>query len=208
MQFQTVRDAIEKTLDDEAACRYQVIGYQPQSAGASQRATPTVGVYYGEGDLPPSGGSIVGPNKHDATFRLEFTVAVQPEGDLMTLQDENATTTQLSRALETFQNAAREADRLLDQLISDVYGVLMDARNELFGLPVGALSSRWVTGIRKDSPVPRGETVLLTGNAQLTCTVSETVLGETGTAGADFDVTIDLDGDDTEQTGVAGTLGG
>lgn len=208
MQFQAVRDAIEATLNADAAARYQVIGYQVQATSAEERAIPTVAVYYGSGDFPQSGGSIAGPNKHNATFRLEFTVTANPQGDLATLQDENATQAQLATALATFQNAAREADRLLDQLISDVYGVVMDARNELFGLNVGDVSSRWMGNINKDNPVPKGEVVMLTGNAQLTCTVEEAVLGETGLAGEDIDVVVDIDGDDVEQTGVAGPLGG
>ena len=208
MQFQAVRDAIETTLNTDAATRYQVVGYQVQGTSAEERITPTVAVYYGAGAFPKSGGSTAGPNKHDTTFRLEFTAVALPEGDLATLQDENATPAQLAVALASFQNAAREADRVLDQLFSDVYGVIMDARNELFGLAVGAVSSRWVGSINKDNPVPKGEMVMLTGSAQLTCTVEETVLGETGLAGIDFDTVIDLDGDDVEQTGITGSLGG
>jgi len=208
MQFQKVRDAIERTLNYHSGCRYQVIGYQVQAAGSTQRMIPTVSVYFSSGNFPKSGGSIAGEKKHDISFRLEFTAAVQPRGDLRTLQDDTATALQLSRALSTFQIAAREADRILDQLISDVHGVLTDARNEHFGLAVGDLSGRWVDSINKDSPTPRGETVLLTGSAQLTCTVCESVLGDAGIAGDDYNVTIDLDGDDTEQTGTAGTLGG
>lgn len=208
MQFQAVRDAIETTLSADAASRYQVVGYQVQGTSAEERITPTVAVYYGAGAFPEAGGSIAGPNKHNATFRLEFTVVTQPEGDLATLQDENATPAELATALASFQNAAREADRVLDQLFSDVYGVIMDARNELFGLAVGEVSSRWVGSMNKDNPTPKGEMVMLTGSAQLTCTVEEAVLGETGLAGIDIDTVVDFDGDDVEQTGVAGPLGG
>lgn len=202
MQFQIVRDAIGATLNTDAAARYQVIGYQEQGSSAEERIIPTVAVYFGAGDFPKSGGSIAGPNKHDATFRIEFTAAAQSNGDLATMQNDAATEAQLAAALASFQNAALEADRLLDQLFSDVYGVIMDARNETFGLAVGAVSSRWIGQVNKDNPTTRGETVMLTGSAQLTCTMKETVLGEVGTAGTIFDTTVDLDGDDTEQTGV------
>ena len=202
MQFQTVRDAIENTLNADAASRYQVIGYQVQGSSAEERAIPTVAVFYGSGDFPRSGGSIADANKHEATFRLEFTATTPSKGDLATLQDDNATEVQLATALATFQNAARDVDRIIDQLFSDVYGVIMDARNELFGLPVGAVSSRWVAQINKDNPVPKGEVVMLTGSAQLTCSMEEQVLGEEGTAANEFDTTVDIDGDDVEQTGV------
>ena len=202
MQFQTVRDAIEATLNTDAAGRYQVVGYQVQGTSAEERAVPTVAVFYGSGDFPQSGGSIADANKHEATFRLEFTSTAASQGDLATLQNPVATEVQLAAALATFQNAAREADRIFDQLFSDVYGVIMDARNELFGLAVGDVSSRWVGQINKDNPVPKGEVVMLTGSAQLTCIMEETVLGEIGTAANEFDTVVDIDGDDVEQTGV------
>lgn len=202
MQFQTIRDAIEATLNTDAAGRYQVIGFQVQGTSAEERVVPTVAVFYGSGDFPQSGGSIAGPNKHETTFRLEFTATAPSEGDLATLQNDAATEAQLAIALATFQDAARDVDRILDQLFSDVYGVIMSALNETFGLPIGELSSRWVGQFNKDNPVPKGEVVMLTGSAQLTCVVDEPVLGEEGTPGTEFDTTVDLDGDDVEQTGV------
>lgn len=202
MLFETVRDAIEATLNTDAAARYQVIGYQEQATSAEERVTPTVAVYYSAGTFPKSGGSITGPNTHNATFRLEFTVTSASEGDLATLQDPDATEAAYAAALTSFQSAARDADRLLDTLFSDVYGVIMDARNELFGLTVGDVASRWLGQFDKDTPVPRGEVVTLTGNAQLTCTVDEAILGETGTPATEFETVVDLDGDDVEQTGV------
>lgn len=202
MQFQTVRDAIEATLNTDAAARYQVVGYQVRGTSAEERTVPTVAVFYGSGDFPQSGGSIADANKHEATFRLEFTATAASEGDLATLQNPAATELQLATALATFQNAAREADRIFDQLFSDVYGVIMDARNELFGLAVGAVSSRWVGQINKDNPVPKGQVVMLTGSAQLTCIMEEVALGEIGTVANEFDTVVDIDGDDVEQTGV------
>lgn len=202
MQFQTVRDAIESTLNTDAATRYQVIGHQVQGSSAEERAIPTVAVFFGSGDFPQSGGSIAGANKHEATFRLEFTATAPSKGDLATLQDDLATAPQLAAALTTFQDAARDVDRIFDQLFSDVYGVIMDARNELFGLSVGAVSSRWIGQINKDNPVPKGEVVMLTGSATLTCVMEETVLGETGTPANEFETIVDIDGDDVEQTGV------
>lgn len=202
MQFETVRDAIENTLNTDADSRYQVIGYQEQATSAEERVTPTVAVYYSAGAFPKSGGSLAGPNTHNTTFRLEFTVTAASAGDLATLQDPEATESAYATALASFQSAARDADRLMDTLFSNVYGVIMDARNETFGLAVGKVASRWLGKMEKDTPVPRGEVVTLTGSAQLTCTVEEIVLGETGTAGTIFDTNVDIDGDDIEETGV------
>jgi len=202
MQFQTVRDAIENTLNTDAAGRYQVIGHQVQGSSAEERAVPTVAVFYGSGEFPQSGGSIADANKHDATFRLEFTATAPSKGDLATLQNDAATPAELAAALATFQNAAWEVDRVVDQLFSDVYGVIMSALNETFGLAIGAVSSRWIGQISKDNPVPKGEVVMLTGSAVLTCTMEEQVLGEVGTPANEFDTVVDIDGDDVEQTGV------
>ena len=84
----------------------------------------------------------------------------------------------------------------------------MDARNIYAGLDKGIVANRWVDTIQKDTPLPRGEYVLLTGSMILTLRVAELVEGDTGAPGAIFDTTIDIEGDDVERTGAAGTLGG
>jgi len=208
MQYEIIRDAIEQLLFDEAHRRYNVVGYQNNSAGLVERFEPTVIVFFKSGNFPESGGTASGANRFDLTFSLDLSVVVNAEGDLMTLQNQNATADQLSSSLESFSNSLRDADRAIDHLFSDVYNVIMDARHEHFKLPKGQVSSRWLSGFTKHAPIDRGESTVLTGSAALSCTVCEQVDGERGKAGIDFDLTLDIADDDVERTGVAGTLGG
>lgn len=212
MQFQVVRDALVQLLKDEAdqgpGARYQVIDHQPHGIGAGERENlPTVTVFYRNGTFPKSGGSIAGPNSHEPVYELQFMLLQASEGDLSALQSA-ADDAARAAAIITFNIAAQVADRKMDQLMDDIYQVIMDADKEFLGLAIGDLAERWVGSMRKDDPVPGGESVLLSGAMQFGCKVSEEVLGITGAAGVDHDTTVDIDGDDVEKTGQSGQLGG
>lgn len=206
MQFRVVRDAIKTKLNEAADLgggpRYQVVGFQRQDTASSQRKLPTVTVFYNSGDFPMDQGSIAGPNQHNTAFAVQLTIVKGSEGDLSAM-DTATTEAGLAAALATFKDAAANADDLMDQLADDIYQVLMDSANETFGLPIGALASRWVGAIQKNDVVRVGQSVILTGFMRLTCRVEEKVLGVTGTSSQGIDVTTDLDGDDIEQTGAA-----
>lgn len=212
MQFQAVKDAIITTLGDDSAAlpaarQFRVVGFQRQAESAKKALNASVQVFFNTGDLPKSGGGFVGEVKHNTEFRIEMTVAKKAEGDLSGF--ENATTEgEAATALASFSEAAKLVDDLMDQLWSDVWNILMDSKNETYGLAIGEISSRWIPSFRKDQPTPKGEIVLLTANASLSCAVDESVLGIAGIGGDDFDVTLtDINGDTEQQTGVAGTLG-
>lgn len=213
MQFQTVRDAIISVLGTDAALlpganQFRVIGFQRQATDAKSELVASVQVFYNTGDLPKSGGTFVGGSiKHKAAFRLELTVAGKTKGDLVGL--DSGTPAVVAAALASFQEATFVVDRAIDQLWSDLWNILMDAKNETYGLAIGAVSSRWVSGFKKDNPTPKGEIVVLTANASLTCDVDESVIGIEGIAGTAYDVTLDdVNGDTEQKTGAAGTLGG
>lgn len=214
MQFQVVRDAIISVLGTDAvllpvANQFRVIGYQRQAEDAETALIASVQIFYNTGNFPQSGGSFVGDSvKHNTEFRVEMTVAKKAKGDLSGLN--NATTeAQAATALATFFEAAQFVDKAIDQLFSDVWNILMDAKNETYGLVVGAVSSRWITDFQKDQPSPKGEIVLLTANARLLCSVDESVIGIEGIAGDIYDVTLtDINGDTDQKTGKSGTLGG
>lgn len=212
MQFQAVRDAIISVLGIDsdllpAANQFRVVGFQRQAEDAKTALNASVQVFYNTGDLPKSGGGFVGEVKHNVEFRIEMTVAKKAEGDLSGFENA-ASEAAAATALATFSDAAKLVDDAMDQLWSDVWNILMDAKNETYGLAIGAVSSRWIPSFRKDQPTPKGEIVLLTANASLNCSVDESVLGIAGISGDDFDVTLtDINGDTEQKTGVAGTLG-
>ena len=213
MQFQIVRDAIISILGAHGTAlptdrQFRVIGYQRQAEDAVTALSASVQVFYNSGNFPKSGGGFVSEAKHNAQFRIEMTVAKKAKGDLVGL--ESATTeTQAATALATFFEAANAVDTAIDQLWSDVWNILMDADHETYGLPIGALSSRWIESFLKDQPSPKGEIVVLTANCTLSCSVDEAVIGITGVPGNNYDITLtDINGDTEQKTGKSGKLGG
>lgn len=213
MNFQSVRDAVVNVLGADSAQlpsenQFRVVGYQRQAISAKRALQSSVQIYYSSGELPKGSSSFIGADvRHNVTFRIDFTVAGKAKGDLAALQ--NATTpAQKMAALQSFQEASFEIDERLDQLWSDVWNILMDAKNETFGLPVGACSSRWVGAFTKNDVSDKGEIVTISASSALTLTVNESVLGVTGTPGEEFDVTLNNINNDVEQrTGAAGELG-
>jgi hypothetical protein len=179
MQFEVIRDAIRRLLADKAAGEFCVIGAQKSAKAAESVADKSrlIEVYYNRGEFPKSGGGITGPNRHDATFRIDLTASKATEGDVSTIVNEESTAAQMAQALADMKESGLLADNSLDELFAAVYQILMDARSEDLGLEVGEVSSRWVTQLVKDEPIKTGSYTILTGSALLTCTVSEPVTG-------------------------------
>lgn len=214
MQFQTVRDALINTIGADVLLlpvddQFSVVGYQRQAISAKRALFASIQIYYNTGDLPKSSSAFVGgPVDHNCSFRIDMTVAGRARGDLDSLNNANSPAQKMA-ALATFQEAAYGVDIRIDQLWSDVWNILMNAKNELYGLPVGALSSRWVGGFSKSDVSDKGEIVTISGSATFTCKVSEDVQGEEGTPGELIDVTLsNINGDVEQKTGVAREIGG
>lgn len=208
MQFRTVKQAIIDTLEADAAERYEVVGSQKQSKGSNEILTPRVTVYYQSGDFPESSAGRYGsPVEHNATYRIELSVSAQGEADLSVLNTSTDPAV-LSAALAAMFEASDKADEILDQAFDDVYQVLMAGKNIDYGLEQYTVQDRWVNNYQKDNPLPRGEYVVLTGNCQLTVSLSEELLSETGTAGVAYDTTVDIKDDQGDNAGASGNLGG
>lgn len=213
MQFQIVRDAIINKLGEGAALlpadnQFRVVGYQRQAIDAKCALMSSVQIYYNSGDLPKNSSGFVDNVRHNINMRLDFTVAGKAKGNLQALENAITPAGKMA-ALATFQEASADVDLRIDQLWSDVWNILMDAENETYGLPVGALSSRWVGGFTKNDVSDKGEIVVISGSTTLTCSVTENVLGVIGTLSESIDVTLsDINGDVNQKTGaVVSTTG-
>jgi hypothetical protein len=206
MIFRQVKTALTALLAGAAQGRFTVIGNQEQAQGADQvsESLRSVQVFYRRGDFPKSGGSQNGPTKHDMTFALELTLGQPAKIDLVTINDPSSTPTQLSTAIANSKRAHDLADQSFDEFADLIYQILMDARNQDLGLADYTISNRWVGNVEKDDPVVRGQYVVISGGAQLTCSTTEAVDGDPGVEVTDpiLDVTVDIDGDDNEKTGV------
>ena len=205
MMFRTVKDSIvNNVLGPAEEGRFVTIGFQRQSKSANEvlDMSRLVQVYFAGGNFDKPGRKI--ELAHDITYNIELTVSKAAEGDLSVINNPNASQAQISAAIMAFQEASDLADTSIDELIDIVYQILMDAQNIDLGMVAGEVSSRWVTGIKKNQPVPQGEYVILTASMSLTCRVAEEVSGEVGVAqtGKPYLTVVDIDGDNNEKTAI------
>jgi hypothetical protein len=204
MKFRTVRDSVRRLLDDKSAGEYRVIGSQKAGKHAESvlNHDRLVEVYFSRGDLPKSGGSLAGPNRHDITFRIDLTVSKSSEGDVAVLEDSDSTAAAMATALGDMKESGLLADDSIDELYELVYQNLMDARSLDLGLNEGDVASRWVSQLAKDEPIKTGNYTILTGSMLLTCTVAEQVTGYKGvTVEPVFNADLELS---TDEPGLAG----
>lgn len=193
MQFEAVKASIIAILGAAAAGNFQVVGFQRQSKGAVEVEDNSriVQVYYSAGRFQ-SQRRVTGPVNHDLTFRVEFTVSKAARANLSVLSDPSADTQDKADALAAMVEASDLADESLDEVFRHVYQILMDGRNYDLGLDKGDVANRWVTDFSKDEPSAQGELVVLTGQCNFECRVSEDIIGETPTEIAEpvFDTTV------------------
>ena len=212
MNFREIKDRIINILGSNANDRFQVIGYQRQNKNASELVglLRTAQVYYFSGEFPKGKSGLTGPVQHEATFRIELTAAAAAAGDLATIKSGSSTAQQKANKLLAFQSAAERCDCSLDEFFEIIYQILMDGRNLNVGMDSGRVSNRWVQRMEKDDIENKGELIMLTGSIDFSLNIVEEILGDTsGVSGAlGYEVTLDIDGDDTEQTKVKGILGG
>jgi len=211
MNFRIIRDAVRAVLAQQSGGEYTVIGAQKRGKGASEVLDKLrmVEVYYSRGDFQRGAGGVAGPTKHDITFRVDLTVskgAGATAEELAVIQDPAATAAAVAAAMASLKASDAAADDSLDELYEHVYQVLMDSRNQDFGLKKGIVASRWVSGLAKDEPIERGNYTLITGQMSLTLATSEAVLGyDPIEAGNIIETTLQLD---TDEPGKAGTITG
>lgn len=214
MQFEILKQSIiDNILGPAEAGRFITIGYQRQRRSADNiNEQRQVTVYFSESEIPKSAAQALGKVMHEVAFIIELAVVTPAKADLSILNSDTATADEKATALRQLAEAGVIADADMDKLIRIIFQTLMDARNDQMGMVpdedhpnMKLVSNRWIDQIRKDTPSPDGEYVMLTGTLRLTCRIEETITGEDLKElenGATFEADIDLSGDDTEKTGV------
>ena len=208
MEFQTIKTAIKTILAAGQSTNYETNIGQKQSRGASEMLIPRVAVFYESGSFPKGSGSVQSAKKHNATYRIEISVAVQNVGDIATLNNDAATGPQKAAALSAFIDLAEKADDAWDQAFADVYQVIMAANKRDLDLAVGTAIDLWLDSPQKGSPLDKGQLLVLVGSCIITVSMEEVVTGITGTPGTSFDITTDIVDDQGDNAGASGTLGG
>lgn len=205
MEFRNIKQALVDTLGAGAAGAFDVIGYQKKNKSADAiKTNRLVQVYYERGDFPKSGSGLTGPKNHEMSFNIDLTVSETAEADIATLSNPASTPAQRQTALAGVALATERADSQLDELIDLVYQILMSSVNLDLGLAKGTFGSRWVTEIKKDTTIEDSGFAVKTAGLKYTCEAMEEVGEDAGTTPATptYDTTLDIDGDDVEQTGV------
>lgn len=204
MMFRQVKAALVTLLETAAAGRYRVFSSQAQGKSAEEFTgnNRTVRVYYDGGSFDKSRGAVNGNMDHDVRFNLELIVVEEAETDLSVLSDDSATAAERIAALSGSNIASDRADDSLDELAEIVYQVIMDARNQWFGMTKYSIGSRWISGISKNNVEPNGEYVCITGSLALTANVTEEITGETPIAGVVISGDILIKDDPEQKTGL------
>jgi hypothetical protein len=211
LNFEIAKANVEAILVSAADGRFRVVGHAGQSRSAAEvkNHNRSVQVYFSRSLFDRGNNrNMTGPYNHDVTLKIELTASSATKMDLSILNDSGATAVQMALALEEYQEASHLADASLDELLGIVWGILMDSRNYDLGFSVGQIANRWIPRFVKDDPLNRGSLVVISGAMDIEFRVSEDVVGDTPVVGGDFDITIDIEGDGVEQTGVSGELGG
>jgi hypothetical protein len=184
MKFRTLKASIVAILGLAAAGRFRVVGYKQRGVAAEEIVGQlrTVQVFFTGGKFPKAAGSHLGPVMHDVTIKVDLSAAKAAEGDLVALTDPSSTPAEFAAALSSFREAADMADDSLDELGDIVFQILMDGRNLDLGMGAGNVSPHWIENFDKQGPTARGEYVVMSGSLDLTCRVSEELLGDAGVA--------------------------
>lgn len=207
MKFRTAKQQIISILTASQGSNFVTVGSQKQSKGSKENLNlPRVTVYYQNGNFPKTGSNFQSVKQHNASYRIEFTVVMESEVDLSVLNNPSSTAIQISAALAAMPELSDQVDNKMDELFDNVYQVLMDARNYDLDLTIGEITDRYIDNFQKDSPIPKGEFMILTGGCTLTMNMEEIVDGETGTPGVNVDTTVDLKDDQGDNAGVSSNL--
>lgn len=215
MEFRTAKAKLIQILGDSAAGQFRVAGHQAQGESSIDTTglDRLVRVFFEQGDFPRSASAFGGPVQHEMQFGIHMIVTAKARGDLTTLNDPSATAGQLSTALADFEKATDVADESFDELLDLVYQILMDNRHHFLDTStlkddseeMVTFGNRWVQGVEKDEPMPRGDLVTLTGSIRYTAEVIEEVTGadalsgEISTEVVDVEVqTLDTDNDNLD----------
>jgi hypothetical protein len=219
MAFRIVKKSVmENILAPNQKNLFRVVGHAPPELGAEAvlNNKRLVSVYYQDGDFMK--GAITRPN-HTMTFHIDMMVAAESNVDLLVLEkgfeDGQVSKEAYADALSELKDAEYNADAIMDELFNIVYQLIMDKRNQGLGIerfdPAVRLpiSNRMITKFEKGSTMPKGNLVMLGGQATLTCRADEKLIGAGAVgelnAGAEFWHTFEVNEDTYTKAGVLAT---
>jgi len=174
MNFQTIKAAIQPTLQTQALGAFQVMGSAGEGRDADALALlPLVEVFFDGSEFVKGASSSVGRKSHDVTFKINLTTVTPGAADLTGLDNPSTTPAMAAQIIANAKTSEGAADTAFDNLVSQVWNILANPANTFMGLPVGSFSNLWIDAIKKGGPIGRGEYTVLSGTMNLTLRASE-----------------------------------
>lgn len=179
MKYHAVRDALVTLLGDNQGTSWDTIGYLQRDQSAKQNnEKKTAQVYYNSGDFQRTS-SAAGPIQHNFSFHVILTVAEKAKGDVSGL-DNAATEAEYLTALTTFTQAEYEADRQMDDFISEIWLLITGPQNRNLGLDLSQyprIGSRWIPNVKKEQPKRIGSLCTMRSMMTITGLIPEDTVG-------------------------------
>jgi hypothetical protein len=199
MEFQPIETAIINLLGNSGL--FTVFGYQSQKKSAEIAKNKLVNVFYSSGDFAASAPTT--DQQHIASFKIELTGSAATKADVATLQNETATQAQLLTALTGMKRAEQEAHDIVNQMVSDVWNILMDARNQFLGFTRAKINSRGIPRIQISTSVEQGGLVVASAELTYNYRIAEPIQGDNviNRRDPEIDVTTEINEDTTAQQG-------
>lgn len=203
MLFRIYTAALEDMLGAAQGTDFITVGYAARSKDASEYLNNkrTVEVVYKGGIFPKSSSGRGGAIQHQMSWEIVLTVSKAASADLATLNDSNSTAEQLATAIVSCSLSDHAADESMNEFEEIVFQILMSASNRDLGLNI-KVADTFVDSFQKDEPGNIGELTVLRGKFTFSAQGKEEITGDTPVTGVSVDITMDINNDTVQKTGV------
>ena len=190
MNFISIINSIKTILTTAANGSFEVVDHEPKSEGSKDINTlKKVLVYFSSDQFDRNAGTTNGTLQSKPTFKIFLQVSAQ--GVYTNVNDPSS-----------LVNAEAMANSQWDAFASQVFLILMNAKNVFLGLSVGTVNNRFIDTIQKGEIIRDGDDAVIVGTMDLTCNTSEVVSGETAIVGTDVLSSLTIGDDTTQQTAI------
>ena len=182
MRFISIRDALITLLGDNQGTGWDTVGFLDRDQSAKKVNEKRIAeVYYNGGDFGRNNSSQAGPIQHDMKFHIILTVSETAKIDFTALE---VATTDPERAaiLALSKRAVFEADRSMDDFISQIWLLIMAPENRNLGIDISSnprIGNRWIPNVRKEQPKREGEFCTMRAMVTLGGLIPEDIAGVT-----------------------------
>jgi len=186
MKFINIINSVKTILTDASGGGFQVVDHEPKSEGSKDiNDLKKVLVYFSSDNFDRNSGTTNGTLQSKPTFKILLQVSAM---GVFTDSDDPS----------SLVSAEAMANTQWDLFASQIFLILMNAKNVFLGLAVGEISNRFIDTIQKGEIIRDGDDAVILGTMDLTCNTTEIVSGEIATVGTDVTSNLTI-GDDTEQ---------